>query len=140
MSSQLNLPAPAAYAGGQAWNRQLEAIRAAVWHLGAKEVAYELDVSGTNLSDALHERERKHWHAKWTHVLKAMLAGKRGDEIASDLLRAIVEADVGAEFTIVNSVELSAEEEVVLLRRELSKFGDAGQAAVNRLTKAWRRK
>ncbi len=140
MNQQLAIAYPADYVGKEAWQRQLDAIRSAVKHLGLKEVAFVLDVSGTHLSDAMNERERKVWHAHWTHTLKAMLAGKHGDESAADLLRAIVEADVAATpFAITLDVVLSPEEEAAALRRELMKFGDAGKAAVDRIKKRGRR-
>lgn len=140
MSIQLGLAYPAAYVGREAWQRQLDAIRAAVRHLTAKEVAHELDVGPTNLSDALNERDRKVWHGHWTHVLKAMLAARHGDDVAADLLRQIVEADVcTTPFAVSDEVELTPEQEASALRRELLKFGDAGKTALDRVKKRGRR-
>lgn len=140
MNSQLALSYPASFVGREAWQRQLDAIRAAVKHLTAKEVAHELDIGPTHLSDALNERDRKVWHGHWTHVLKAMLGSRHGDDVAADLLRQIVEADVAATpFAVTEDVQLTPEEEAVALRRELLKFGDAGKAAVDRLRKRARR-
>ncbi len=133
MKQQLALSYPAAYVGGDAWTRQLDVLRAAVKHLGPKEVAFELDVGGTQLADALNERDRKVWHARWTRVVKAMLVAKR-DETASELLRALVDIDVvTTPFAISEDVELTPEEEAQALRRELAKFGDAGKAAIQRV-------
>ncbi len=133
MNSQVALSFPAAYVGREAWQRQLDALRAAVKHIGPKEVAFELDVGGTQISDALNERDRKVWHASWTHVVKAMLASKH-DETSQDLLRAIVEADVSATpFAIIDDAPLTPEEEAAALRRELLKFGAAGKSAVDRV-------
>jgi hypothetical protein len=132
VNSQVYLSFPAAYVGREAWLRQLDALRAAVKHLGPKEVAFELDCGGTQISDALNERDRKVWHAAWTHVVKAMLAAKH-DETSQDLLRAIVEADVSATpFAIVDDAPMTPEEENINLRRELLKFGAAGKAASER--------
>jgi hypothetical protein len=118
--------------GREAWLRQLDALRSAVKHLGPKEVAFELDVGGTQISDALNERDRKVWHAAWTHVVKAMLAAKH-DETSQDMLRAIVDADVAATpFAIVDDAPMTPEEEVIALRRELLKFGAAGKTAAER--------
>lgn len=134
MNQQLAIAYPADYVGDQAWQRQLEAIRAAVQHLRAKEVAFVLDVGATHLSDALHERDRKVWHGRWTHVIKAMLAAQHADETAAELLRQIVEADVAATpFTICEAEAMTPEQEAAALRRELAKFGDAGKAAINRV-------
>ena len=134
MNQQLAIAYPADYVGDQAWQRQLEAIRAAVQHLRAKEVAFVLDVGATHLSDALHERDRKVWHGRWTHVIKAMLAAQHGDETSADLLRQIVEADVAATpYSICEDETLTPEQEAAALRRELAKFGDAGKAAIGRV-------
>lgn len=133
MNQQLAIAYPADYVGDQAWQRQLEAIRAAVVHLRAKEVAFVLDVGATHLSDALHERDRKVWHGRWTHVIKAMLAAQHGDDVAAEILRQIVDADVAATpFAITDEVTLTPEQEALALRRELAKFGDAGKAAIAR--------
>lgn len=140
MNQQIAIAYPADYVGKQAWQRQLDAIQGAVRHLGAKEVAYVLDVGATHLSDALHERERKAWHGHWTHVIKAMLAARHDDEAARELLRLIVDADVIATpFAITEDVALTPEEESAALRRELAKFGDAGRAAIDRVKKRSRR-
>lgn len=136
MNQQLALSYPASYVGREVWQRQLEAIRAAVKHLGPKEVAYELDVGATHLSDSLNERDRKHWHAQWTHVLKSMLVAKN-DDVALELLQAIVEADVeSTPYAITDDQELTPEEEIAQLRRELAKFGDRGRTAASRVPKA----
>lgn len=140
MNSQLALSYPASFVGREAWQRQLDAIRAAVKHLTAKEVAHELDVGPTHLSDALNERDRKVWHAHWTHVLKAMLASRVGDELAADLLRQLAEADVSTTpFAIEVDEALTPEEEAAALRRELLRFGDSGKAAIDRVKKRGRR-
>lgn len=139
MNSQLALSYSASYVGRRAWVSQLETLRSAVKHLGLKEVAFELDVGGTHLSDALNERERKVWHAHWTHVVKAMLGAKH-DELASELLRAMVDADVAATpFAITEDEALTPEEEAAALRRELLSFGAAGKAAVDRVKRRGRR-
>lgn len=136
MNPQVALSFPAAYVGREAWARQLEALRAAVKHLTAKEVAFELDVGNTHLIDALNENNRKVWHGHWTHVVKAMLGARHGDELAAELLREIVESDVSATpFTITDDIALTPEEEAAALRRELLKFGDAGKTAVERIRK-----
>lgn len=139
MSTQLALSYPAAYVGHETWQRQLDAIRSAVKHLGLKEVAFALDVGGTQLADALNERDRKYWRAEWTHVLKAMLVARR-DAMSADLLRAIVEPDIETgPFALVDDEPLTPEEENAQLKRELMRFGDAGKQAVERVKNRGRR-
>jgi hypothetical protein len=139
MPAQLALAYPASYVGGEVWRQRIEVLRSAVNHLGLKEVAYTLDVAGSQLSDSLNERDRKRWAGEWLDVLKAMLVNKR-DEIATDLLRRLLELDVqGTGFALVEDEPLSPEQEAAELRRELAKFGDAGKAAVERVKKRGRR-
>ena len=139
MSQQLALAYPADYVGKEAWERHLEVLRAAVAHLTAKEVAHILDVNKTHLSDALFERDRKVWHGHWTHVVQAMLSAK-ADDASRDLLRAIADAGVASTpFVISDVVELTPEEEVAALRRELAAFGAAGKAAIDRVKKRGRK-
>lgn len=139
MNGQQALTFPASYVGRENWDRQLEAIRAAVKHLGPKEVAWELSVDGPRLSDALNERDRKVWHAHWTHTLKAMLGSRRDDQVAADLLRTIVEADVASTpFALTDEIEMTPEEEIAALRRELVAFGDRGRAAAARVKRGRR--
>lgn len=110
MSSQLALGYRPQFLGGEAWQRQLEALRAAVQHLGRKEVAFELDISGSALSDALNERESKRWAAEWTHVVKAMLVQRR-DGASGELLRNLVESDVATtRFAVQEPIDLSADD------------------------------
>lgn len=141
MSAQLPIPFAAGYLGKQAWMRKLEVLRAAVQHLTAKEVAHVLDVSGTHLSDALHERDRKAWHDWWTGTLIAMLAERRHtDAIADDLLRQLAESQIATSpFALVDDVPMTSEEECAALRRSLLKFGEAGKAEIDRLRKRGRR-
>lgn len=92
MSAQLSLTYDPRTTGHEVWLAQLEAIRAAVNYLGLKEVSFSLDVSGSMLSDALNERDRKRWAAAWTPVVQQMLRRRSGDEIALKLAVAIAEA------------------------------------------------
>lgn len=140
MNPQISLSYPAAYVGRENGKRRLETLRAAVTHLGLKEVAYELDVGGTQVSDALHERDRKVWHHDWTDVVKSMLGAKRDDQAAAELLRSLLDIDAaGTPYTITEEVALTPEEEAAAYRRELLSFGSAGKAAVDRIKKRGRR-
>ena len=137
--TQLAVAWPPTYVGDQTWEREIDALRAAVRHLTPKEVAYALDVSATQLSDALYERERKIWHPRWTHVVKAMLAAEH-TEFALELWRSIVESGVdGSPWTLVENEKLTLEEEAALLRSELARFGEAGKAAAAKVPKGRKR-
>lgn len=116
MKEQQEIAFSPSWSAGIAWKGddglggQLETIRAAVRHLGPKEVAWELKIDAQRLSDALHERERKNWYARWTHVLKAMLVARR-DPTARELLRALVICDVAnTPFEIDEADELSSDD------------------------------
>lgn len=133
MSAQLSIGFKPSYAGGEAWQAQLIVLRTAVEHLGRKEVAFELDVNGSTLSDAMNERDRKRWAAEWTHVVKAMLA-MRHDDISRDLLRKIVEADTAnTPLTVDEQTVLTPEEMNLAYERELRALGDSGKAAIDRI-------
>lgn len=135
MSGQLSISYRPSYTGGEAWQRQLIVLRTAVEHLGRKEVAYELDVSGSFLSDAMNERDRKRWAAEWTHVVLAMLCA-RHDDVSRNLVRQICEALVGATSLLIDEpIDLTPEEEAAALRRELHAMGEAGKVALARVKK-----
>ncbi len=138
--SQLSLVYRPAHAGGEAWQRQLEVLRAIVEHLGRKEVAFELDVTGSALGDALHERDRKRWAAEWTHVVKAMLA-HRYDDASRALLLQLCEADLEVTpLTVGEPRGLTPEELAIAYRRELAALGADGKAAIDRVLGKGKRK
>jgi hypothetical protein len=139
VKSQLAIPLPADYSGNEKWLRKLDVIRAAVQHLNPKEVAFALDVAHTQLSDAIHGRERKVWHASWSHIVKDMLLERRdrGDEYAGKMLRQILEIEIeGYGFELEESEEITMEDENASLRRELAQFGEAGRIAASRVRRA----
>ena len=133
MSAQLSIAYDPGYVGAQSWERHLAVVRTVVEHLGRKEVAFVLDVSGSQLSDAMSERDRKRWAGEWTHKLFAMLEGRR-DEVSHGLSRQLAESSFGACSWLVDEpVAMSLEEENAALRRELAGCGEAGRAAVERI-------
>jgi len=69
---QLALVYDAASVGADDWAEILAWFRRAVDVLGHKEVAYRLDVQPSQLTDALHERERKDIKAKWFRTVLRM--------------------------------------------------------------------
>jgi hypothetical protein len=134
--SQLAIEWTPGYIGGRRWDAQIEALRSAVKHLTSKEVAYALDVGGTHLDDALHGRERKVWHARWTHVVKAMLLAE-ASERSLELWRAVVDAELdGSPWTLIERAEITVEDENSMLRSELARFGDAGKSAASKVPRA----
>lgn len=131
--AQLALVYAPSHTGSEAWQRQLEALRLAVDYLGRKEVAFELDISGSALGDALHERDRKRWAAEWTHVVKAMLVAKHEDE-ARALLEALCTADLDVtSFVLEEPRELTPLEQAAAFRAELARLGADGKAAIDRV-------
>ena len=112
MTPQLSLTYSPAYVGSEVWKQRIEVLRRVVNHLGLKEVAFTLDVSGSMLSDSLNERDRKRWAGEWLDIVKQMLLHRmHGDEIALDLYRRLAELDVaGSPFAIRDEEAISAEE------------------------------
>ncbi len=138
MTAQLSLVYRPGHVARDAWQAQLDALRAAVSYLGAKEVAFELDVSGSLLFDALAERDRKRWAAEWTLVVLAMLEARR-DEVAEGITRRILETSaVLSPFVLEERKELSAEELAAAYERELRSMGKAGETAIARATRRQR--
>lgn len=131
--SQLAITFDPAWAGREAWQAQLEVLRAVVTHLTSKEVLDKIDVAKSTLSEALHERNDKRWAAEWTHVIKAMLA-RRYDEVSVDLLRKLCDFDLATTTLVVGEPrELTPEEENQILRSELARLGEQGVAALDRV-------
>lgn len=136
--AQLSIAYKPSYAGGEAWQRLLEVLRTATEHLGRKEVAYEIDVSGSALSDALNERDRKRWAAEWLMIMLAALS-QRTDDVSRSLALQIVEQVAAvAGLVVCEAVALTPEEMVAAYEREL-KVLDGGKAAIDRVRKRGRR-
>ncbi len=85
MQRQLVLAYDAAHVGATDWDDELGWFRRAVDVLGHKEVAYRLDVQPSNLTDALHERERKDVKGKWISIVRRMAP----DVLLADYVRLI---------------------------------------------------
>lgn len=135
MTAQLSIAYKPAYEAREMHDRRLSVLRTTVEHLGRKEVAFELDISGSQLSDALNERDRKRWAAEWTDVVKQMLVNRRGDVVGHDLLAQLLDIDVlGTGFAIEAADVLTPEEEAAAYRAALLKL-DGGKAIVERIRK-----
>jgi len=85
---QLALPCDAATAGASTWDLVLAWARRAADVIGHKELAYKLNVKGSNLTDALLERERKDIKARWLMVILSMVP----PEMCAEFLRIIAES------------------------------------------------
>jgi len=110
VSAQLSLGYRPAYEGREVHERRLSVLHTTVEHLGRKEVAFELDISGSQLSDALNERDRKRWASEWTDVVKSMLRGRR-DEVSQKLFRQLLELDAAnSEFVVEEPLALTDEQ------------------------------
>lgn len=139
VAGQLGLVYTPSYSGHEAWQAQLEVLRAAVIHLTPKEVIDQLDVSKSTLSQALHEQADKRWAAEWTHIVKAMLA-QRYDEVSIDLLRKLCDRDLAVTVYIVEECrELTPAEEAAALRFEMARL-EGGRAALARVAAKGKRK
>jgi len=104
--------------GDETWEVERTALRDAIALLSLKEVAFQLDVNRSAISDAIDERKtensngnvtEKRWAARWTHVIRAMLM-KRGDKASLDIVERLVDAHtIGTQF-IVDDPDYSDEE------------------------------
>ncbi len=140
MSPQLLLAYRASYVGEGTWKAELEALRTAVNYLGLKEVAPELDVSVSALSDAMNERDRKRWAGEWTHVVIGMLV-KRNDELAHSIIRAIQDARIAPspDLVVEETKTMTPEQRADALERELAAMGSVGEKAISRALRKNRR-
>ncbi len=69
---QLSMVYDAASVGAADWDAEREWFARAVDTIGPKEVAYKLDIAGSNLSDAIKEEQRKNVHGRWISVVRRM--------------------------------------------------------------------
>jgi hypothetical protein len=139
VAPQLGLVYQPSYSGNEAWLLQLEVLRAAVTHLTPKEVCDQLDISKSQLSQAVNEQADKRVAAEWVHVIKAMLS-KRYDDGSQELLRKLCELDMTVTpFAIGEPQAMTPEEERDAYRAELARLGEEGKAAIDRVKRKARR-
>jgi hypothetical protein len=69
---QLALVYDAAHAGADDWREILSWFWRAVEVVNHKEVAFRLDIAPSQLTDAMHERDRKDVKAKWIYTVLRM--------------------------------------------------------------------
>lgn len=135
MNQQLAIAFPPDDEGRRAWSVAIEIVQRAVAHLGIKEVAFYADVAHTHMADAIHERDRRVWHAHWSLIVLSQLR-QRGDETSHALCLELAQALIETSgLRVVEAEPMTPEEEAAAYRRELAKFGDAGKAAIARVTK-----
>jgi len=123
---QPSLPYQPSYVGRIAWLAMLEALRAAVAHLGAKEVLFELNITKSVLSEAINEREErkegdKRWANEWTHVVLAMLE-QRHNDTCDQLARAILDAqiEVSSRFEVADVSDEPTDEQIANAERVIA--------------------
>ncbi len=133
MSPQLSLGYRPAYVGAEAWQKQLDVLRAVVRHIGLKEVSFELDVSGSMLSDSLNERDRKRWACEWTQVVIAMLV-QRHDLISVGLADELCSAIIAStSFRLETEVEKTPEQIAAEAIAALESMGDEGKRKARKI-------
>lgn len=139
MLAQVALTYGARHAGNESWARELELLRAAVAHLTPKEVAAEIDISGSALADAMNERDNKRWAARWTRVVMSMLIDK-GDDVSHRLVRGLIdEYAAPTAFVVEERQVMTPKELAAAYERELRRFGESGEHAISLARRGGRR-
>ena len=117
-------------AGREAWLAMLEILRAAVSHLGPKEVQDELDINKTTMSEALNEQRDRRWAAEWTHVVIAML-DRQHAAASNDLIKRLLDAQVAlsTRFIVVDASDEPTQAEIEAANRVLAKVKARKRAA-----------
>lgn len=102
------------------WYRLLLVIEDAVNHLGQKDVVHELDIAKSTLSDALKDRNDRHWRQEWTLKVLELLANKYTDT-ANQYAKAILDAQalITRRFEVVALNEGPTDEEIAAAERVL---------------------
>lgn len=77
--------------GPTPWEVLLNAIEDAVNHLGQKEVVFKLNTNKSTLSDALKDRNDRHWRQEWTVAVLEMLVDQY-NETANQHAKTILDA------------------------------------------------
>ena len=127
---QYSLVYRASHVGPEGWQRVLEVFRAAVTHLGAKDVQDQCDVAKSTLSEALNEKNDKRVAGEWLCTVIAMLDAqhtKAGDELLKRLLDAI--AGLSTRYVVSDASDEPTPEEVAAAERVLAKVRARKRAA-----------
>lgn len=107
------------------WDVLLRAISDAVYHLGFKDVTFQLNVAKSTLSDALKGQNDRHWRQEWTLAVLEMLTD-RYNETSNQFTKAILDATavVTRRFEVVacddgpTDAEIEAAERVLAAARK----------------------
>lgn len=63
--SQLRLDLGVRHVLAERWHEVLDVVNPVIGELGLKDVAFELDVAGTSISNAQHNSPRHPFHGRW---------------------------------------------------------------------------
>lgn len=104
------------------WDALLNAIEDAVNHLGQKEVVFKLNTNKSTLSDALKDRNDRHWRQDWTLAVLEMLVNAY-TETANQFAKAILDAQaiVTRRFEVVATDEEPSDAEIEAAQRVLDR-------------------
>lgn len=104
------------------WDRLLLVLANAVAHLGHKEVVFRLNVAKSTVSDALGDKNDRHWRQEWTLVVLEMLAD-RYTETANQFAKAILDAQAAMtrRYSVVSDEDAMTEDELATLDRLTAK-------------------
>lgn len=102
------------------WERLRLVIDNAVHHLGLKEVVFKLNAAKSTVSDALGDKNDRHWRQEWTLTVLEMLAD-RYSETSNQYAKAILDAQAALtrRFEVVSiddgpsNAEIEAAERVI---------------------------
>lgn len=97
-------------------------IANAVHHLGIKEVVFKLNAAKSTVSDALGDKNDRHWRHEWTLTVLEMLANQY-TETANQFAKAILDAQAAMtrRFEVVSMDEAMTDDEVATLERLTAK-------------------
>lgn len=106
------------FSDGEAWTEWLDAIREIVRQVGHKEASFALDLAGSDLSNALAERNR--FELKARHLPKLLSLR------STDVLPQLIADHCGLELAPLR--QLTAAEKLERLEGAIGRAGTAGQA------------
>ena len=110
------------------WRPLLDEFRAIVHRVTPKEAAHQLDTSGSNLGDALFERDRKALRFEAGLVLLLMIPVQERLAVLRPLMR-------GLGFDIEPTKKLTPEQENQRLRQALRSLGKVGETLITEALK-----
>jgi hypothetical protein len=94
----------------------------AVHYLGVKDVVYKLNAAKSTVSDALGDKNDRHWRQEWTLVVLEMLAD-RYEDTANQFAKSILDAQaaITRRFEVVSMDDAMTDDEVATLERLTAK-------------------